>query len=159
MEGMPMSPRERTAWIAVICTIVIWSYYFGAFWLDVAARHLDGGQILTRFIVCMVIMAVVMIGLNVATGVMTRKNMEAPPDEMERQIEGRADRIGFRFLEWLVPATLIPCLLMTSRIAEAYPADPAGSTAVIFANAILMAVTLTELIREAVTVVSFRMTA
>ena len=44
----------------MVSTVVIWSYYFVAFWLDVAARHLDGGQILTRFIVCMVIMAVVM---------------------------------------------------------------------------------------------------
>ncbi|MEO8685943.1 MAG: hypothetical protein ABI414_14015 [Devosia sp.] len=154
-----MAHRERTAWIAVVCTIVIWSYYFGAFWLDVAARHLDGGQILTRFIVCMVIMAVVMIGLNVATGVMTRKNMEAPPDEMERQIEGRADRIGFRVLEWLVPVPLIVGLLNTGTIAASFPADPAGSTALIFANGTLMAIVLTELAREFVHIVSFRLAA
>ncbi|MEO7223327.1 MAG: hypothetical protein ABIY37_12715, partial [Devosia sp.] len=108
-----MSPRERTAWIAVVSTIVIWSYYFGAFWLDVTAHSLDGGQILTRFIVCMVITLVVMIGLNVATGVMTKKNLDAVPDEMERQIEGRADRIGFRVLEWLIPVVLIVGLLNT----------------------------------------------
>ncbi|MBI4920375.1 MAG: hypothetical protein HY834_01380 [Devosia nanyangense] len=154
-----MSPRERTAWIAVVCTIVIWSHYFGTFWLDVAARHLNGGQILTRFIVCMVIMAVVMIGLNLATGVMTRKNMQAPPDEMERQIEGRADRIGFRVLEWLIPVALIAGLLNTGAIAAAFPADPAGSTALIFTNGILMVIVLTELVRELVHIVSFRMAA
>jgi hypothetical protein len=154
-----MSPRERTAWIAVVCTIVICSYYIGAFWLDVAARRLEGGQILTRFIVCMVIMAVVMIGLNVATGVMTLKNIEALPDEMERQIEGRADRIGFRVLEWLIPVALIVGLLNTGAIAAAFAADPAGSTALVFANGILMVIVLTELVRELVHIVSFRMAA
>lgn len=154
-----MSPRERTAWIAVATTIVIWSYYFGAFWLDVLSRELDGGQILIRFTVCMVISLVVMIGLNVMAGVMTRRNIEAPPDEMERQIEGRADRIGFRVLEWLIPVALITGLLNTGAIAAAFPADPAGSTAMIFANGILMLIVLTELVRELVHIVSFRMAA
>lgn len=154
-----MSLRERLAWIAVGCTLVVWGYYFTAFWLDVASLRLDGGQVLTRFIICMVVSLAVMIGLAVLTGVLTPKNIEADPDELERQIEGRADRIGFRFLEWLVPAALIPCLLLTGRIAEAFPADPAGATGVIFANAVLMIVVVTELIRETVHIVSFRMTA
>jgi Mg2+/citrate symporter len=154
-----MSLRERLAWIAVSCTLVIWGYYFTSFWLDVASLRLDGSQVLTRFIVCMVVSLAVMIGLSIVTGVMSRKNLESDPDELERQIEGKADRIGFRFVEWLVPATLIPCLLLTGRIAEAFPADPAGATGIIFANAVLMVVVVTELIRETVHIVSFRMTA
>jgi hypothetical protein len=134
-------------------------YYFAAFWFDVAAARLDGGPLLTRFLICMGVSLAVMIGLSLATGVMSRKNIEAEPDELERQIEGRADRIGFRVLEWAVGPTVIVCLLQTSRIAEAFPADPAGSTATIFANAILMVMVLTELIRETVHIVSFRMTA
>ena len=154
-----MSLRERLAWIATLTTLVIWGYYFTAFWLDVSAARLDGGQLLTRFLVCMGVSLAVMIGLSLATGVMSRKNIEAEPDELERQIEGRADRIGFRVLEWLVPLALIPCLLLTGRIAEAFPADPAGSAAMILANAVLMVVVITELVREAVHIVSFRMTA
>jgi len=154
-----MSRRERQAWIASLCTLIVWGYYFAAFWLDVVSGQLDGWHVLNRFLVCMGISLVVMIGLSLLTGVMSKKNLETDPDELERLIEGRADRIGFRFLEWLVPAILIPCLLQTDRIAEAYPDNPAGSTAVIFANAILMGVVLTELIRESVHIASFRMTA
>lgn len=154
-----MSLRERLAWIASGCTLVVWGYYFIAFWLDVAALRLNGGAILTRFLICISISLAVMIGLSLRLGIMSRKNLEADPDELERQIEGRADRIGFRFLEWLVPVALIPCLLLTGRIAEAFPADPAGSTALILANAVLMVVVITELIRETVHIVSFRMTA
>jgi hypothetical protein len=154
-----MSLRERTAWIAVGSTLLIWGYYFAAFWLDVTARQLDGGAVLTRFLICMGIMLVVMIGLNVATGTMSKQNLERQPDEMERQIEGRADRVGFRVLEALVPAALIPGLLLSGAISSAFPADPGGATALIFANGMLMLVVLTELVREIVHIVSFRLAA
>lgn len=154
-----MSYREKRAWIAIATTLVIWSYYFGAFWLDVISAQLDGGQVLTRFLVCMGLSLAVMITLNIATGVMTRKNMDAPPDEMERQIEARADRIGFALLEWLVPIGIIGGLLSTDALREAFSADPAGAIALIFANGALMALVVTELVREAVHAVSFRMAA
>jgi hypothetical protein len=154
-----MSPRERTAWFSTSATMVIWGYYFTTFWLDVAATSLDGQQILWRFVACMVVYAVVVIGLNVATGVMTRENTERPPDEMERQFEGRADRVGFRVLELLIPVALIPGLLLTNAIAGAFPADPAGATALIFTNGVLLVIVVTEMVRELVTIVSFRMTA
>jgi uncharacterized membrane protein (DUF485 family) len=154
-----MSFREKNAWIAVLTTLAVWIYYFVAFWLDVFGRQLDGGQVLTRFLICMGISLVVMIGLNIATGVMTPKNIDTPPDELERQIEARADRIGFKLLEALVPLGLIGGLLATDTIRTAFPADPAGSLALIFANGILMAFVLTEVVRETVHIVSFRMTA
>ena len=154
-----MSPRERTAWISTGATLVIWGYYFTAFWLDVAATSLDGQQVLWRFIGCMVVYAIVVIGINIATGVMTRENLDRPPDEMERHIEGSADRIGFRALEFLIPVALIPGLLLTPTIAGAFPAEPAGATALIFANGVLLVIVVTEIVRELVTIVSFRMTA
>ena len=154
-----MSFRERQAWIAVLTTLAIWIYYFAAFWGDVVAGQLDGGQVLTRFVVCMGLSFAVMIGLNVAAGVMTAKNIDRAPDELERQIEARADRVGFRLLEALVPLGLIGGLLATDIIRAAFPADPAGSLALIFANGVLMAFVVTELVREAVHIASFRMTA
>jgi hypothetical protein len=154
-----MSFREKTAWIAVLTTLVVWSVYFGWFWVDVANQQLDGSQVLTRFLICMGMTLVVMIGLNIATGVMTPKNIDTPPDELERQIEARADRIGFKLLEALVPLGLIGGLLATDTIRTAFPGDPAGSLALIFANGMLMAFVLTEVVRETVHIVSFRMTA
>lgn len=154
-----MSFREKRAWIAVLTTLVVWSYYFGVFWSDVFGGQLVGSPVLTRFLICMDISLVVMIGLNIATGVMTAKNIDTPPDELERQIEAKADRIGFSLLELLVPAVLIGGLLATDTIRSAFPVDPAGNLAVIFANAMLMAFVATEVLREVIHIVSFRMTA
>ncbi|MNU08648.1 hypothetical protein D3C72_2547900 [compost metagenome] len=58
-----------------------------------------------------------------------------------------------------MPLGLIGGLLATDTIRTAFPADPAGSVALIFANGILMAFVLTEVVRETVHIVSFRMTA
>jgi hypothetical protein len=155
----PMSPRERLAWIAVLTTLVVWGFYFGAFWLDLAAARLDGSVLFWRFIICMGISLVVMIGLSVATGVLSPRNVDTPPDEMERQIEGRADRIGFRILELTLWIPLVWVLFSTKSIAAAFPADPAGAAATILANAVIMVIVLTEIIRETVHIVSFRMAA
>ncbi|MCS6761910.1 MAG: hypothetical protein MO846_07995 [Candidatus Devosia symbiotica] len=154
-----MSFREKNAWIVVLTTLAVWIYYFAAFWLDVFSRQLDGGQVLTRFLICMDISLMVMIGLNIATSIMISKNIDTPPNELERQIEARADRIGFKLLEALVSLGLISGLLATDTIRTAFPADPAGSLALIFANGILMALVVTEVMRETVHIVSFRVTA
>jgi len=154
-----MSTRERTAWIAVICTLVIWGYYFTAFLIDAFGLNLDGGTLLTRFIWCMGISFVVMMGLAILGGLVTKKNFDAPPDEMERHIEGYADKAGFRVLETLVPITLIAGLLLSDSIKAAFPADPGGATALIFANGVLLVMVVTELVRETVHIIGFRMSA
>lgn len=154
-----MSVRERQAWIAISCTLVIWGYYFSAFGLDVASARLHGSDILFRFIACMVVSVVVMCGLAIVTGIVSKTNFDAPPDEMARMIEAHADRIGFRVLETIIPLGLIGALLSTGNIAAAFPADPAGSTGMIFANAVLFLIVVTELVRESVHIIGFRMSA
>lgn len=154
-----MSMREKTSWIAVVTTLVIWSYYFWVFWGDALSGRIDGMALRNLFIICMVISVVIMLGLNIVLSVRGRQSMDAPPDELERQIEGRADKIGFKLLEVIIPVVLIAGLLNVEAIRAAYPDDPAGSTAIIFANGFLMSFVLVELVREGVKIVMFRMTA
>lgn len=154
-----MSMREKTSWIAVVTTLVIWSYYFVVFWGDALAGRIDGLGLRNLFIVCMVISVVIMLGLNIAMSVAARQSMDAPPDELERQIEGKADSIGFKLLELFVPVVLIGGLLSVDTIRAAYLDDPAGSVAIIFANGFLMSFVVVELMREIIKIVMFRMTA
>lgn len=157
--GYNMSFREKQAWVAVLVTLLVWGYYFGIFWAEVAAREIAGDALRTRFLICMGISLVLMIGLNIANGVMTRKNIDAPPDELERQIEADADRFGFHLLELLVPVGLIGGLLAIDQIKSSFPEDPAVAVAIIFANGVLMAFVVTEVVREAVQIFAFRRTA
>lgn len=154
-----MSVREKTSWIAVLTTLVIWSYYFNAFWSDALAGRIDGTEIRDLFITCMVISVVIMLGLTLVVAITARQTMDAPPDELERQIEARADKIGFVLLELLAPTVMVGGLLNVDAIRAAFPADPAGSTAIIFVNGFLMTMAVVELVREGTKIVLFRMTA
>lgn len=154
-----MSMREKTAWIAVLTTLVIWGYYFSVFWSSALNGRIDGVEVRNLFIICLGISVAIMLGLTIAAAVAARQSMDAPPDERERQIEGRADNIGFKLLELLVPVVLIGGLLNLDPIRSAFPEDPVGSTAILFANGFLMTMVITELVREGVKIVLFRMAA
>jgi len=154
-----MSMREKTSWIAVLTTLVIWSYYFSVFWINALNGRIDGVELRTLFIICMGLSVVIMLSLTIAAAVMARQSLDAAPDERERQIEARADSIGFKLLEVLVPIVLIGGLLKLDAIRSAFPADPVGSTAILFANGFLMTMVVTELVRESVKIVLFRMAA
>ena len=154
-----MSVREKTSWIAVVTTLVVWIFYFHAFWSDALAGRIDGEGTRNLFIICMVITVVIMLGLNIIVALAARQAMDAPPDELERQIEARADKIGFVLLELLVPVVLIGGLLNIDPIRATFPDDPAGSTAILFANGFLMTMVVVELVRESVKIAMFRMTA
>lgn len=154
-----MSLREKTSWIAVLTTLVVWSYYFVAFWTEALAGRIDGDALRQLFIICLVITIAVMLGLTVAMSVAARRAMDAPPDELESQIEARADRIGFKVLELLSPIAMIGGLLSLDAIRAGFPQDPAGSTAIIFVNGFLMVLVVVELVREGIKIALFRMTA
>ena len=154
-----MSMREKTSWIAVLTTLVIWSYYFSVFWSNALNGRVDGIEVRNLFIICMGISVAIMLGLTIVLAVVARQSMDAPADERERQIEARADSIGFKLLEVLVPIVLIGGLLNLDVIRGAFPADPVGSTAILFTNGFLMTMVVTELVREGVKIVLFRMAA
>lgn len=154
-----MSLREKTSWIAVLTTLVIWTYYFAMFWSNALQGRIDGEQIRNLFIICLSISLAIMLGLTIAMAVAARQSMDAPPDELERQIEARADSLGFKLLELLVPVVLIGGLLNIDAIRTAFPVDPAGSMAIIAANGFLMLIVVVELVREGTKIVLFRMTA
>jgi hypothetical protein len=48
---------------------------------------------------------------------------------------------------------------VSSVVAPAFPADPAGATAIFIANLILFGLVLTELVIELIHIARFRMTA
>lgn len=151
-----MSFREKTAWIAVVTTLVVWGYYFFTVWSGVEARALDGQGLWTLFLVCMGITVVLMIGLNL---IATRRRMSdfgRPPDELERQMEAGAARVSKTLFEWIVLGIAAGCVVWGRDIAAAFPIDPVGSFAIIVANALLLAGVSTNLLSEIIVIVRFR---
>ncbi|RYE08506.1 MAG: hypothetical protein EOP22_13240 [Hyphomicrobiales bacterium] len=152
-----MSFREKNAWIASITTILVWGYYFFEVWRSFQMGTVDG--LLTRFWVCMGFTVVLMLGLNLLATRNRIRDFGARPDEFERQIEMSATTIAHRLRGWLLLGLAVACPWLSTIIAPAFPADPAGATAIFIANLILFGLVVTELVVELIHIARFRMTA
>lgn len=152
-----MAFREKNAWIAITCTLVIWGYYFSSLWAGFSARDLDGDAIFWLFVWCMGITIVLMLALNLAVAWLARQQFGAEPDERERQIDARANRIGLNLIEFASLGIIVLSPWISGIARSDFPADPAGSTAIIMANALLFVLVLSAVVREIVQIVHFRM--
>jgi len=152
-----MSFREKTAWIAVLTTLVIWSYYFWQVGSAALGGTLDGDAVFWLFVWCICLSIAIMLPVNIVAAVVARQNMHAPADEREQVIDARANRIGLSLLEWTLVAILLASGWISGFARETYAADPAGATAVIFVNLALFALAFSGLVREIVQIVHFRM--
>ncbi len=151
-----MSFREKSAWIAVLTTLPIWGYYFFEVWTAYWAATLDGQRILTLFLVCLGVTVAILLALNLLSARLGRHAFGADLDELERSIDARANAAGARLLEWMVLGVAAAGIWASGQIAAAYPADPAGTTALVMANALLFVVLIAQLIHELIHIVSRR---
>lgn len=152
-----MSFREKNAWIASITTLIVWGYYFFEVWRAFELRSVDG--LLARFWICMGVTVVLLLGLNLLATRNRLRDFGAPPDEFERQIDMSATTFAHQLRGWLLLGLAGACPWLSTVVAPAFPADPAGATAIFIANAILFGLVVTELIIELIHVVRFRMAA
>jgi hypothetical protein len=152
-----MSFREKSAWIAVLSTLVIWGYYFGSLWQSYAAGALDGTAVRNLFVVCFGVTIVVMLGLNLVSAWLGHHRFGADPDEREREMELRAKSVEAGLLEIMALGVALGVLFAAAPIAAAYPADPVGAIAIVAANGILLAVLLSQVLHELALIVQFRM--
>ena len=152
-----MSFREKSAWIAVIATLVIWGYYFFQFWETYVGGTLQGQDVLQRFLISFGITIVVLLALNLWAARLGKHRFGAELDERERTVERRAKAIEAGLLELMALGVAIAGLLHAADIAAAYPADPAGAAALVIGNAILFVVLVSQVVHELALIVQFRM--
>lgn len=152
-----MSFREKNAWIAVVTTLVIWTVYFWQVGVAALSGTLDGDATFWLFVWCLGISIAIMLPINIVAAILARQNMDAPPDEREREIDARANRAGLILLEILMVGMVLSSGLITDFARRAYEADPAGATAIILINLTLFALAFSALVREIIQIVHFRM--
>lgn len=92
-----MSYRERIAWAGCISTILIWGGYLGA----IVVHSLHGGghpsfAFFWLFVGLVILQALVMAGVGIATAIAAPRDARAPLDERDRIIAGRAGLIAYR---------------------------------------------------------------
>lgn len=152
-----MSFREKSAWIAVLCSLAIWSVYFSTVVTTALAGTLDGDRLFWLFVWCLVIAVALMLPLNLVAARLGRQEMDAAPDERERQIDARANRIGLAVLEGLAVGLVLSSGRISDFARQAYAEDPAGAATLMLVNGLLFVLAFSAVLREVIQIVHFRM--
>ena len=151
-----MTQREKVAWISTLVSTVIFGWYFWSVWADFSARALDGDVLFWRFVWCTGIAIAIMLPAALLAARLGNEQFDPPPDELERNIERGAYRVGLVGLE----LSLVGVVLLSrwvSDVARAdYPSDPAGATAVILVNLVLFVTATCAVAREIAVILQYR---
>jgi hypothetical protein len=125
-----MSFREKSAWICLITTVVVFVPYFAYVFLLFAHRDLSVGSYVGAFIAAVVWQVVLNVGAQIAVSI---RSGPEPKDERDVAIEAKAYRnayIALVSLGWSVPFFSLPfsaalgqtglplvkaCLVLTSQ--------------------------------------------
>ncbi|MEI9991591.1 MAG: hypothetical protein WDM86_16295 [Rhizomicrobium sp.] len=134
-----MAFREKTAWISLLSTLIIYGLYF---WSVVRTGQQMGSFHLGSLIGTIVALVIVQVALIVVAAIFSPKDAQAPRDEREKLIELRAIRIGYFGLAMGV--------LSVCAVGAFYP------SVVFNINALLFLLVAAEALRQAGSIVQYR---
>ena len=154
-----MTMREKVAWISVVASLVIFGWYFWSVWADYSARALNGDALFWRFIWCLGIAFAVMLPGSLLAAWLGRQDFDPPADELEIRIEAISNRVGLALLELALVGVVLVSKTVTDLARADYAADPAGATAIMLINLVLLVAATAAIIREIVVIIQYRMYA
>lgn len=130
-----MAFREKSAWISLVVTLGVYGvYFFYCVQALQAGRPFGIGGPITLAVVAIVVLQVV---LNIAAAVLSPKDVRAPEDERERQIQQSANAGAFFVLQVGVMAAIV-----TVYFAERWSVANAALAALAFAQVVKYALVI-----------------
>lgn len=151
-----MTVREKTAWITNLVTLGIIGWYFWTVWADFSAQDLNGDVLFWRFIWCSAFTVAISLPASLVAAKLSDQLLDPPPDELERNIERSAFRVGLLSLEVMLVGVILLSRWVTDVARADYPADPAGATAIILINLVLFVMAVSAVVREFAVIVQYR---
>lgn len=148
--------REKSAWISLLSTLLIWGYFFGILVREIGTRNPDGGALMGAFIGCTIALVVVQVTLQIAIAIAAPKEAEAPADERERLIELEASRIAFMVMGALVLAALLTLPVLAVAGPLIFKADPVGGSLTALGGGVFFALVLGEIVHAGWQILLFR---
>lgn len=141
-----MSFRERSAWISLVITPVIWGAYFWKIWPDVvddgALSVATAGMFVGTVVMLVIVQIVLAIVLAIVAAVLRQRSEEQPMDERDQLIDLKAIRVAYYVITALLIAVSGLWLF--------------GMSPLVMANGILAAMVIAEILRAGSVVLAYR---
>ena len=133
--------REKTAWISVISTIVIWGGFFG--FMALTRGRYPGPTYTVGFFAAIVLQAILVAAAAIVTAILSPNDASANRDERDRTISRRASAIAYPVL-----LTLVLCVAGGVHL---------GIGAIGMAYGIMGAIVIAEIVHYAAQIAGYRM--
>lgn len=150
-----MSYREKSAWISLVTTLVIWGGFFVALFRGLLAGQTGLMSFAGLFVGCIILIVVVQVVLAILIALQSPSEAEAGPDERERRIDDEAGRRAYWVLSSLA-LTLVLCLPLALLLWPDLLLGPGPRGLMLAASGVFLAITLAEVVRSASQVLGFR---
>lgn len=151
-----MTMREKVAWISTLTPLAIFGWYFWRVWADFAAVQLDGDALFWRFVWCTGVAIAIMLSASLLAARLGKQQFDPPPDELERNVERSAYRVGLVSLELSLVGIVLMSRWVTDIARTDYASDPAGATAIILVNLVLFVLAASAIAREIAVIAQYR---
>lgn len=148
--------REKVAWISTLTSLVVFGWYFWSVWADFAAVRLDGDILFWRFIWCTGIAIAVMLPASLLAARLGGQKFDPVPDELERDVERGAYRVGLVGLELSLVGIVLASRWVSDIARADYGAEPAGAATVILVNLVLFVLAACAVAREIAVILQYR---
>ena len=148
--------REKTAWISVATTLLIWGYYCLRAIPALASGSADSGEFVGLFVGCTILSVIVQIVLIIIVSVAAPGDANTPADERERMFALKSERIAYFFLAAIVATVALASPVVIGASPDLFPRDPLGSAVLIMGNGILLGLIVAELVRAGAIIVHYR---
>ena len=154
-----MTFREKSAWISLVTTLLIWGYFFIVLLREIGTRDPDGGALMGAFIVCTLALVAVQVVLYVAVAIAGPKDAAAPADEREQLIDLRASRAGFVVTGALVMSALLTLPFLAAAGPLIFETDPVVGSLTVLGGGVFFALVAGELVHAGWQIILFRRSA
>ncbi|NBU29453.1 MAG: hypothetical protein EBS42_14950 [Caulobacteraceae bacterium] len=155
MERNEMSYREKSAWVLLVSSLVIWGGYFVALFRGLLTGQAGLMGFAGLFVGCVILMVVVQVILAILIALQSPSEAEAAPDEREKRIDDQAGRRAYWALSSLT-LTLVLCLPVALLFWPALLMGPGPQGLILMASVFFLAITMAEIVRSASLVLGFR---
>ncbi len=93
-----MSFTEKTAWVSVTLTLLVWGSYFTRLASSVTEGNLDAGRLAGMFIGSVITLIILQIVFAIVSAITSPREAQAGLDEREQIITGKANSAAFMVL-------------------------------------------------------------
>ena len=114
-----MSFREKSIWISLLATILVFGYYFANAFSALTSFNIDNRGLIGLFIGVVVLMIIVEVVLNTILAIASRNQAGETEDERDNLIRLKSTRISYLVLVFGVWAAAMSLLLSASPLAMA----------------------------------------